>query len=101
MTLLSGSVLGFIVFVLDWFKTSTGWTVPPMMATFYLFVICMVTMIAISLWKPHRHTAESKVLVWSHPLEAMRGEAWSGIGNYRFLSILLFVTMVILYIVFA
>jgi hypothetical protein len=34
-------------------------------------------------------------------MEALHGQAWKGIGNYKFLAALLFVTMVILYITFA
>ncbi|MFC1528945.1 sodium:solute symporter [Candidatus Latescibacterota bacterium] len=101
VTLLSGSVVGFAVFLLDWFKEYTGWNILPMMATFYLFVAGMIVMTAVSLWKPHEHTAESEALVWKNPLEAIRGESWSGIGNYKFLSALLFGTMIALYLVFA
>jgi len=100
-TLLSGSVMGFVVFILDWNKEKTGWGVPPMMATFYLFVICMIIMVVVSLLKPHRHTAESAALVWRSPLDALRGESWTGIGNYRVLSAALVVTMIALYVVFS
>lgn len=93
--------MGFAVFLLDWFKQSTGWSIPPMMATFYLFVICLGIMVIVSLWKPHRHTSESNALVWENPLDALRGEAWKGPGNYKFLSVLLFVTMIVLYIIFS
>jgi len=47
-TLISGTVLGFVVFVLDWFKESTGWNIPPMMVTFYLFVVCSIILVVIS-----------------------------------------------------
>ncbi|MCK7481915.1 MAG: hypothetical protein M0C28_35640 [Candidatus Moduliflexus flocculans] len=40
VTLMVGSALGLAVFVLDWFKETTGWAVPSMMATFYLFLVC-------------------------------------------------------------
>ncbi|MCE5249467.1 sodium:solute symporter [bacterium] len=100
-TLWSGSVMGFFVFLMDWFKDKTGWNIPPMMSTFYLFVICLCIMVLISLWKPHRHTEESRSLVWKNPLEALRGKAWPGLGNYKLLSALLFVTMVTLYIIFS
>ena len=100
VTMWSGSAMGLIVFLLDWFKEYTGWNIPSMMTTFYLFVICMVIMVAVSLWKPHSHTAESEALVWGNPIEALRGEAWPGIGNYKFLSGFLFGTMVVLYIIF-
>jgi SSS family solute:Na+ symporter len=101
VTLISGSFLGLVVFILDWFKDSTGWSVPPMMATFYLFVICSVILIAVSLYKPHVHTELSEKLVWKNPAEALQTKGWKGLGNYKLLSLLLFVVMVLLYIIFA
>ncbi len=106
-TLLIGSFMGLAVFFVDWFKDKDWlkqyieWRVPFMMASFYLFLLCSLTLILISLFKPHKHTAESEKLVWSNPREAFRGEAWKGIGNYKFLAAVLFVTMVVLYTIFA
>jgi SSS family solute:Na+ symporter len=101
VTLISGSAFGFIVFMLDWFKNVTGWNVPPMMATFYLFVVCSLVLVAVSTAFPHAHTQASEKLVWKNPAEALRAPGWKGIGNYKFLSVLLFFIMVILYILFA
>jgi SSS family solute:Na+ symporter len=100
LTLWSGSAMGLVVFFLDWFKEYTGWNVPFMMMAFYLFVICLVIMILMSFWKPHSHTNESRQLVWNTPLEALKSKGWRGIGNYKFLSVLLFVIMVLLYVIF-
>ena len=107
MTLWIGSSLGLAVFLLDWFKDKDWlkqyieWKVPSMMATFYLFLLCSAIIIIVSLFKPHKHSAESKLLVWDNPMKALHGQAWKGIGNYKFLAALLFITMVILYITFA
>lgn len=101
ITLWSGSAMGFTVFLLDWFKEYTGWNVPSMMTTFYLFVICMGIMIVVSMARPHVHTAESKTLVWENPAAALKGEAWPGLGNYRLLAGILFVVMVGLYFFFS
>jgi SSS family solute:Na+ symporter len=101
LTLYLGSALGLTVFVLDWFKDDTGWSVVPMMATFYLFVVCVLIMVVISTIVPHHHTPASERLVWSSPLDALKSPGWSGLGNYKFLSVLLFITMVLLYWVFA
>ena len=128
VTLASGSLLGFIVFLLDWYKDrtpffvtkpvewmarrfgwelperfylGTGWNVQFMMASFYLFVICSVILVIASLFWPHQHTAQSEKLVWKHPWEALQERGWKGIGNYKLLAGVLFVTMVVLYIVFA
>jgi SSS family solute:Na+ symporter len=100
LTLYIGSALGLVVFLLDWFKVP-WWKVPSMMATFYLFVACVVVQILLSLVFPHRHTPQSEKLVWSNPLECVRSPGWPGIGDYRLLAALLFVTMVVLYVVFA
>jgi SSS family solute:Na+ symporter len=100
ITLMSGSVLGFVVFLLDWYKEATGWNVPPMMVTFYLFVLCSIILVIASYLYPHQHNAKSERLVWKSPLEALQTQGWSGIGNYKFLAALLFVVMVGLYIVF-
>jgi len=101
LTLYAGSALGLTVFLLDWFKDTTGWNVPFMMAAFYLFVVCSLLMALVSWVRPHQHTSESERLVWSRPLDALKGEAWPGIGNYKLLAGLLFVVMVALYALFA
>ena len=100
-TLLAGSFLGLLVFLVDWFKDVTGWDVPFMMSAFYLFLACSAIMVVVSLARPHEHTEVSEKLVWKSPLEAVRWQGWTGIGNYKFLSTLLFATMVTLYIIFA
>jgi len=99
-TLWIGSALGLTVFLLDWFKQQTGWNVPFMMASFYLFVVCSLIMIIVSILKPHQHTEESIVLVWNNPMEALKSPGWKGFGNYKFLALLLFLTMLTLYAIF-
>lgn len=100
-TLAIGSVLGFIVFLLEWNKEMTGWTMPAMLASFYLCMLCIAIHVAVSMCYPHKHTADSESLVWKSPLESLRGEAWKGIGNYKVLSAILFILMVLLYWKFA
>lgn len=100
-TLILGSVLGFVVFLLDWNKATTGWDVPFLMAAFYLFTICSLILFIASMFWPHQHTAESEKLVWRSPLEALDSPGWSGLGNYKILAGLLFVVMVSLYWVFS
>ena len=100
-TLVVGSLLGLTVFLLDWFKESTGWSVNFMLAAFYLFVISSSVLVAVSLLRPSPADHPGRELVWNNPLEALRGPAWRGIGNYRFLAALLFVTMVTLYVIFS
>ncbi len=101
VTMIGGSALGFIVFLLDWNKEVTGWNVPFLMAAFYLFVICMVILITVSLIRPHQHSEESKLLVWDNPLAALRSPGWPGLADYRVVAATLFCTMIGLYIFFS
>ena len=78
-TLYLGSALGAVVFLLDWFKVS-WWTMPSMMTTFYLFVICFVILVTVSAFRPHQHTEVSESLVWKDPLSALRSRL-EGVGR--------------------
>jgi len=72
-TLVAGSVLGLTVFLLDWFKEYTGWSVNFMMAAFYLFVACSAVLVVVSLLRPQPADHPGNALVWKHPLEALQG----------------------------
>ncbi len=123
ITLYGGSALGLCVFLLDFRKVDissqlaamgmTGlsermvaaglggpWHVLFMMSAFYLFAICSGLYFFCSLIWPHQHTPESERLVWGNPLAALKGDAWPGLGNYKFLAGLLTVTMIVLYVIF-
>lgn len=100
-TLVTGSLAGFTVFLLDWFKEATGWNVPFMMAGFYLAILCTAVLIPVSLLFPDAPKAERDALVWSSPLAAFRGETGRGLADFRFVALALFSIMVVLYIVFA
>jgi SSS family solute:Na+ symporter len=100
VTLLAGSALGFTVFLLDWNKDTTGWSVPFLMAAFYLFVICSVILFVVSLIRQPHHPEESAKLVWAHPLEAVKSPGWPGLADYRVVATVLFLTMLTLYWIF-
>src|SRR5512138_1479609 len=100
VTLMAGSGLGLAVFLLDWFKDVTGWRVPSMMATFYLFLICSAILVGVSLRRPHVHTEESARLVWPHPVAAVKGPWGPGWIDYRLVALVLFLAMAGLYVVF-
>lgn len=100
-TLWIGSALGVIVFIANKLLPGT-WIgqVPFMVMAFYLFIICVLIQIIFSYRFPVQHTAESKELYWKNPLEPLKGKAWKGIGNYRVLSGLLLLIVVVLYGIF-
>jgi SSS family solute:Na+ symporter len=100
-TLWIGSALGVIVFIANKLLPGT-WIgqVPFMVMAFYLFIICVLIQIVFSYCFPVQHTAESKELYWKNPLEPLQGKAWKGIGNYKVLSGLLLLIVVVLYGIF-
>ena len=89
--------MGVVVFFLDFFKESTGWKVNFMMSSFYLACVCAVLLIIVSLLWPKALTEKQAALVWDHPLASLREPGWKGLGNYKFLAVLLIVTMCVLY----
>lgn len=115
ITLISGSFMGLIVFLLDWFNTPNDWpawsiwiptiwkalAIPSMMSTFYLSLVCALVLMFVSNWTPEPLTPEKESLVWKSWLEPLQSPGWKGFGNYKFLSALLFVVMIILYWIFA
>lgn len=99
VTLVSGSVLGLVVFLLD-FYGAAFWNVPFMLASFMLFCICSVIMAGSSVLWPETLTDEKRELIWKSPLECLKDPGWKGIGNYKLLSLVLTVVMVFLYFAF-
>lgn len=100
-TLWIGSVIGVVVFIIGKvYPVSAIGSIPFMMMAFYLFVICLFMQIVLSYVYPVVHTKESAALYWKSPWEPLRGAAWSGLGNYKVLSVLLIGIMVVLFYIF-
>jgi SSS family solute:Na+ symporter len=98
ITLVIGALLGFVMFYLDWNRIYQG---NFMMTAFYLLVICSVIMILASYVFPEELKEEAKVLVWKDWREPLRGEVKGfALGNYKVLSVLVFVTFIVLYYIF-
>ena len=68
-----------------------------MITSFWMFVGCVVVLILASVMFPQPLTDEAKGLVWKSPLDALRQPGWKGLGDYRFLSILLLAILVLFY----
>jgi len=98
MTLTSGAIMGFIIFILDW----NGWYRGNfMMTAFYLLVVCSAVMVVCSRMYPEPLSDKAKMLVWNNWREPLKGESGGrGLGDYRILSIIVFVTFIILYFIF-
>jgi solute:Na+ symporter, SSS family len=98
LTLWWGSAIGAIVFTVN--KLAPGNVlagIPFMMMAFYLFCVCVIMQVVLSLLFPVEHTRESRDFFWKNPLEPLRMKGRQGFGDYRFLTMLLVIVMVWLF----
>jgi len=91
-----GSVYGFSKLAPWWPKFTGGF----MMMAFYLFVFCVILQVSLTYLSGQKVSESSGKLCWDHPLDPIRQPGWKGIGNYKFLSVLLLVMMAVLYYIF-
>jgi SSS family solute:Na+ symporter len=98
ITLITGAVLGLVMFVLDW----NGWyTGNFMMTAFYLLVLCSAVMVLSSKIYPEPLREEARSLVWKNWKEPLHGESGGkGLGNYRVLALIVFIAFIVLYVIF-
>jgi SSS family solute:Na+ symporter len=100
-TLWIGSVLGVTVFAAGKLYPGTViGRVPFMMMAFYLFCTCFIIQVLVSYLFPAQHTEESTRLFWKSPWEPLRSPSWSGLGDYKILSVLLTLIMAVLFWIF-
>jgi SSS family solute:Na+ symporter len=105
-TLTLGFVLGVTAFVLDLpvFGTekviTARWGVPFMMQAWWLFCICSVIYVVVSLVTPAPAPESVEGLTWSHPLAAVTQGRFEGMRDPRLISTILALTVAILYYVF-
>ncbi len=106
VTLISGFVVGAVVFVLDFpafgfrlFTTKLG--LPFMLQAWWLFCLCSVVFVTTSLFTRPPTEAQTKNFCWPNPLAALRAEQFAGGRDPRVAASILFVTMIVLYAVFA
>lgn len=101
LTLWLGSLLGVVIFITSkLMPASVIGQIPFMMMAFYLFCACVLMQVVFSYVYPVRHTVDSQTLFWNSPFDALKGDSWKGIGNYKVLSILLLVIMSVLFYLF-
>jgi SSS family solute:Na+ symporter len=101
LTLWIGSGIGAIVFASNKLFVNTAIAqVPFMLMAFYLFVACLVMQVVFSFLYPVQHTPESEKLYWKSFKEPLKSKGWPGLGNYKNLSLLLLVLMIVLFCIF-
>jgi SSS family solute:Na+ symporter len=96
ITLIGGTLLGSVMFYLDWRKIYSG---DFMLTAFFLFVACVALMIAASQIFPEALKPEARPLVWEDWREPLRGGG-RGLGNYRVVTAAVLAAFVGLYLVF-
>ena len=121
VTLVSGGVMGMILFPLDFWKGPIAASLAAgspalasafdwfcrnviqdfMLTAFYLLVVCMTIMVVLTLHRPEPLKEEARALVWEDWREPLRGEAHGhALGNYRILAGVVLATFIVLYIIF-
>jgi SSS family solute:Na+ symporter len=105
-TLTLGFVLGVIAFILDLpvfgaEKIITSrWGIPFMMQAWWLFCICSILYVLVSLVTPAPAPESVEGLTWSHPLAAVTQERFKGMRDPRLIATVLALTVAILYYIF-
>ena len=105
-TLVFGFLMGATAFLLDFkdaegFKLITnGWGIPFMLQAFFMTVICSVVFVAVSMLTPPPPKEKVDGLTWENPLAALTRRWTSPGADPRKISLLLCVTIAVLYWVF-
>ena len=102
LTLWIGSGIGGLIFAFN--KLIPGTTlasIPFMMMAFYLFCICLLMQVTFSYIYPTTGSPAGDRLYWNSLTEPLQSKGWKGIGNYKTLSLILILLMIVLFYVFS
>jgi SSS family solute:Na+ symporter len=106
VTLILGLVLGITAFCLDFEPISgymyltSGLKIPFMMQAWWLFVICTIIYFAVSYATPKPPSEVIENFTWDSPLAIITRGKFKGFSDVRLWAGILFLTLVILYIIF-
>jgi len=103
VTLIVGSVLGALTFALDFgFDLITkDLGIPFMLQAWWLFVICSVVFVIVSLLTPPPTGDQIEMMYWKNPLKEILFRKLSGVTDPRLIALLLAGIMSSIYITFA
>ncbi len=105
-TLISGFTMGAIAFILDLPAFGTEkivthrWGIPFMLQAWWMFCICSVIYVAVTLLTPAPAPESVDGLTWNHPLAAVTQERFKGLRDPRLIATVLAVTVAVLYYIF-
>ncbi len=107
VTLISGLILGIVIFCLDFEPISgymyltKGFHLPFMMQAWWLFVICTVIYFAVSYLTPKPDPKVIELYTWENPLSVISKGKYIGLKDPRLWVAVLVATLVLLYIIFS
>ena len=105
-TLIFGFALGVVAFIMDLPVFGTEkiithrWGIPFMMQAWWMFCICSVVYVTVTLLTPPPPPESVEGLTWSHPLAALTQEQFKGLRDPRLIAAILAVTVAVLYYIF-
>ena len=106
VTLISGFTLGVIAFILDLPAIGNEkiithrWGIPFMMQAWWMFCICSVVYVVVTLLTPAPAPESVEGLTWTHPLGALTQERFKGFRDPRLIATVLALTVAFLYFIF-
>ncbi|SFB87292.1 solute:Na+ symporter, SSS family [Algibacter lectus] len=106
-TLISGFIIGITAFAADFIPTLSGkpsiitdrWGIPFMMQAWWLFCICSVIYFSVSYITPKPSKKQLKY-TWDNPWQFLVDKKFKGTNDVRFYAGLLFISLIILYLLF-
>jgi|GraSoiStandDraft_15_1057317.scaffolds.fasta_scaffold05573_3 SSS family solute:Na+ symporter len=105
-TLICGFAMGAIAFILDLPAFGTEkivthrWGIPFMMQAWWMFCICSVVYVVVTLLTPAPPHESVDGFTWDHPLSAVTQEPFKGLRDPRLIATVLAVTVAVLYYIF-
>ncbi len=105
-TLILGFSMGAIAFILDLPAFGTEkivthrWGIPFMMQAWWMFCICSVIYVVVTLLTPAPAPESVDGLTWDHPLAAVTQERFKGMRDPRLIATVLAGTVAVLYYIF-
>jgi solute:Na+ symporter, SSS family len=106
ITMITGFIIGAISFVLDLpvFGTekliTQGLGISFMMQAWWVFCLCTLLFVVVSLLTPPPAPEQIEGLTWEHPFSVILGKKLGGLSDPRVVAGLLMATMVVLYCIF-
>jgi len=101
ITLVTGIMLGFVLFYLDWNNLYHHYLGDFMLTAFWLLIACLVIMVVTTFLFPEPLKAGAETLIWESWREPLRRHAGGfGLADYRMASLVIFAVFVCLYLTF-